>query len=185
MVVGVPWWWKCQHMSFICGCSRMSSISSEDNAIVIQGHEHLNILCNKVDEEFKCWVVMMSSEETCCIYGIWYIVDLLIYGELWQTTLLSGILNWTLCIVIVNILKYLIYAKKLVYVGSLIGSWWGDIYIPPTPGSGWGWHWHTLQLYWCWSLFPYPSRQKMLCFSIVIWSRGVRWYSEVAGTSTT
>jgi len=33
--------------------------------------------------------------------------------------------------------------------------------------------------------FPCPSRQKMLCFSIVIRSCEVRWYREVAGTSTT
>ena len=122
--------------------------------------------------------MLSCHEETCCIYGIWYMVDLLMYGELWQTTLLSGMLNWTLCIVIVNILKCLIYVKKLVCDESLIGSWWGDIYIPPTPGSGWGWHWHTLQHFRCWSLLQYPSRQKMLCFSFDLWSRGVRWYSE-------
>jgi len=32
----------------------MFSISSEDNAIVMQGFEHVNILRNKVDEVFKC-----------------------------------------------------------------------------------------------------------------------------------
>ena len=92
MVVGVSLWWKYQHMSFICGCSPMSSISSEDNAIVRQSYEHVNIRC---DEVFKCRVVMMSSEETCCI--LWH----LIYGwsiDVWRVManyLLAGMLNWT------------------------------------------------------------------------------------------
>jgi len=62
---------------------------------------------------------------------------------------------------------------------AFFGSWWGDIYIPPTPGSGWGWHWHTLQLYWCWTSYLCPSWwQKMLCLSIIteviMWSVAVK-----------
>jgi len=72
----------------------------------------------------------------------------------------------------------------LVNPGSLVCSWWGDICIPPTPGSGWGWHWHTLQLAVCSISSSCPWREKKQNGSHRIWNGEVEWSSGVTETLT-